>query len=103
MKTTLALLALFSVAVPAGAAVVELLGYSTPAALSLETGLSLFVTAFALLIFTSAYGDDRRTDRPSRNNVTLLPAVEAFARSRAVVRSPRPAKRPRQVAEVSAR
>ena len=79
MKTTLALIALFAVALPAGAALVETFGYAVPSYVSLETGRGLFVAAFALLLFGAAYSEPRTAEGSHRAPVRLLPAAEAFA------------------------
>lgn len=84
MKTVLALIALFSVALPAGAAVVETLGFSVPPVVSMETSLGLFVTAFVLLIFGATYGEPRTVagQRGNRSDAGF-PGSPGLARSRA--------------------
>ena len=101
MKTSLALVALLSLAAPAGAAVVELFGYTAPAVLSVEAGLSFFVGAFVLMMFGSAYGGALPTERRARTVRVMLPAHEAFARGRRILRAPHTTTRNHRVAPLS--
>jgi hypothetical protein len=101
MKTSLALLALLSLAAPAGAAVVELFGYTAPAVLSVEAGLSFFVAAFTLMIFGSAYGGAVPMERRRRAVPVMLPASEAFTRGRRILRAPGAAGRKHRAAPLS--
>jgi hypothetical protein len=100
MKTILALIALFSVALPASAAVAESFGATLPHVISLENALGLFVAAFAFLLFGSAYAEPRtaegrRVDRLGES----LPASNVFA-ARAL-RSSRRLRRTRIAARVA--
>jgi hypothetical protein len=95
MKTVLGLLALFSVTVPAGAALVETFGYALPHVVSFETGLGLFVAAFTALMFNAAYAKPRRVGNyRSQGFSQLMPASAAFA-TRSSWYGIRPARDPR--------
>jgi hypothetical protein len=87
MKTLLGLIALLSISAPAGAALVELLGYSAPEAFSIESGLGWFVGAFVLLMFGSTYGGATPTEGRTHRTVRLQPAAQAFTTGHAAVRS----------------
>lgn len=84
MKTLLALLALFSVSAPAGSAFVEMLGYTAPT-VSMETGLSLFVAAFVLLMFGSAYAGVGSLENRSPRTVQPRAAAPVNRRARVLV------------------
>jgi hypothetical protein len=81
MKTALAFTSLFSIALSAGGAVVETLGFTVPDAVSIETSLGLFVTAFILMIFGSSYSEPRTVERPRWIEPLrgMHPDSEAFA------------------------
>jgi hypothetical protein len=87
MKTLLGLIALLSISAPAGAALVELFGYSAPEAFSIESGLGWFVGAFVLLMFGSTYGGAMPAEGRRHRTVRLQPAAPAFTTGNAWVRS----------------
>ena len=90
MNTTLALLALLSLATPATAAVVELAGYSVPSLFSAEVGLSLFAATFLRLIFSASYAPKAPTTvRGPRPMSSSRPSSPRGLR-REVVRRSRP-------------
>lgn len=85
MKTLLKYTALFSLAALSTAAAAETAGLNLPDYVNAEAGLSLFAAASALLTFGHDYSRRSGLEAPRRRGGALLPAVEAFAGSRAPV------------------
>ncbi|HEX2099472.1 MAG TPA: hypothetical protein VHF69_02345 [Candidatus Synoicihabitans sp.] len=94
MTIALKLVALFSLVGVTGAAAVETAGYAVPSAFGLEAGISVFVTALALLTLAVDYRKRRSGFSDLSFGAVMLPAAEAFAGSRSPV-SPRRSARPR--------
>jgi hypothetical protein len=77
MKRFLSVITLASLAVPTAAVVAQLAGVPVSTAFSVEICLSVFVSAFALLLAVSEYSH-RRSYVVKRSSGILLPAAEAF-------------------------
>ncbi len=82
MKTLLASIALFSVALPSGAAVVETLGVTLPNLISAETSIGLFVAAFVVLLLSASYTGPRRIDIRTRAGARWMQSSSRAPRSR---------------------
>lgn len=77
MKRFLSVITLAALAVPTAAVVAQLAGVPVSTAFSVEICLSVFVSAFALLLAVSEYSH-RRSYVVKRASGILLPAAEAF-------------------------
>jgi hypothetical protein len=75
MKTTLSLIALFSLAGVIAAAAVEFTGIAIPTYLTAETGIGLFSAAFVLLAFVSEYSRRPTIDRVRVRKPVVTAAV----------------------------
>jgi hypothetical protein len=88
MKRLSPLLTLASLAVPTAAVVAQLMGVPVSTAFSWETSLSVFVTAFMLLLAISEYGY-RRSDHGTPSPSILLRPAEVRSSPPSYLRSTR--------------